>query len=94
MYELWGDAKEPLADLVLPTVKDGDYDISAIKGPHRVEIKNKGLISERGHRDRIGGGRTRFAKNYDSVEVQPGGYYDGSLRTDEEIAMTADDSPR
>lgn len=94
LYELWGDAGEPLADLVLPALKDGDYDISAIKGPRRVEIQNKGLITEKGHRDRIGGGKARFPRNHDSVEVQPEGYNDGSLRTDEEIAMTADDSPR
>ena len=94
LYELWGNAKEPLNDLVLPTIKDGDPDISAIRGPHKVEIKNKRLITEKGHRDQIGGGKVNFRKKSDSVEVQPEGYSESGLKTDEEIAMTADDSLR
>jgi type IV secretory pathway TraG/TraD family ATPase VirD4 len=94
LYQLWGNAKEPLADLELPTTANGDPDMSKIRGSHKVEIKNKGLITEKGHRDRIGGGSVRFPKKTETVEVQPEGYNDGSLRTDEEIAMTADDCPR
>ncbi len=94
LYQLWGNAKEPLADLELPTTKDGDPDISMIKGPHKVEIKNRANVTEKGHREQIGGGKVNFPKKSESVEVQPGGYNENSLRIDEEIAMTADDSPR